>query len=120
VVPDTDSTSTATDTWGAVTFGYAGPEYLFTSDFGLYGGASIGVAGEVSSRRVDSTDSDHKARKEKASAGVAGMLSAGYEWRANKWFALNAEIFGGLYHGVDDNENTMNGSLFGLAMGVGF
>jgi hypothetical protein len=48
------------------------------------------------------------------------MVSVGYEWRANKWFAMNAELFAGLYHGVDDNEKSMNGGLFGLAMGVGF
>jgi hypothetical protein len=120
VVPDPSSTPTATDTWGTVTFGYAGPEYLYTSSLGLYGGVSIGVGGEVSSRKLDSSDSDTKYRQEKASAGMAGMLSAGYEWRASKWFALNAEIFGGLYHGLDDNENAMNGSLFGVAMGAGF
>jgi hypothetical protein len=33
---------------------------------------------------------------------------------------MNAELYGGLYHGIDDNENSMNGSLFGVAMGVGF
>jgi|GEM_PF-5540423 len=120
VVPDPSSTAATTDSWGAVTFGYAGPEYLYTSDVGLYGGASVGVAGEVSSRKVDNGNSDDDPDVEKASAGVAGMLSLGYEWRANKWFALNAEVFGGLYHGVDDNEDSMNGSLFGVAMGVGF
>ena len=120
VAPDLGSTTTATDTWGAVTFGYAGPEYLYTSDWGLYGGASIGVGTAMSSRRIDDGGSRTKHEMEKVSAGAAAMLSAGYEWRANKWFALNAEIFGGLYHGVDDNEDSMNGSLFGVAMGAGF
>jgi len=36
-----------------------------------------------------------------------------------KWFAMNVEAFGGLYRGVDDNDNGMKGSLFGFAMGAG-
>ena len=48
------------------------------------------------------------------------MCGLGYEWRANKWFAMNAEIYGALYHGIDDNEKSMNNALFGLGMGVGF
>jgi len=120
VVLEAGATAAATDGWGAVTFGYAGPEYLYTTDLGLYGGASVGVGAAMSSRKVSSADSDEEHELEKASAGIAGMLSLGYEWRANKWFALNVEGFGGLYHGVDDNENSMNGALFGLAMGVGF
>jgi len=38
----------------------------------------------------------------------------------NKWFAINTEIYGGLYRSVDDSDDSMIGSLFGLAMGVGF
>jgi hypothetical protein len=115
-----DATAPTTSEWGAVTFGYFGPEYLYTSDLGFYGGASLGVGFAVSSRNVEHGDSNKDGDVEKASGGVAGMLSAGYEWRANKWFALNVEAFAGLYHGVDDNENTMNGGIFGLGMGVGF
>ena len=120
VALDPSSTAAATDGWGAVTFGFAGPEYLYTSDLGIYGGASVGLGFAVSSRDVEDADDDSHAHTEKASAGVAGMLSLGYEWRANKWFAMNVEVFGGLYHGIDDNESSMNGGLFGLAMGAGF
>jgi hypothetical protein len=120
VEPDPASTAVATDSWGAVTFGYAGPEYLYTDGLGFYGGGSLGVAGAVSSRKTDVSGSDTKNHREKAALGVAAMLSAGYEWRANKWFAMNAELYGGLYHLVDDNEDAMNGSIFGVAMGVGF
>jgi hypothetical protein len=119
VALESGATASASTDWGAVTFGYAGPEYLYTSDLGLYVGGSVGVAGAASTRKVD-TGSNDDPQTEKASAGIAGMVSAGYEWRASKWLALNAEVFGGLYHGVDDNEATMNGGLFGLAMGVGF
>jgi hypothetical protein len=48
------------------------------------------------------------------------LCGLGYEWRANKWFAMNAEIYGALYHGIDDNEKSMNNALFGLGMGAGF
>jgi hypothetical protein len=115
-----DSTTATVDKWGAVTFGYVGPEYLYTSDLGIYAGASVGVGFAVSAHDVDHKDSDKDDDVEKASGGIAGMVSAGYEWRANKWFALNVEAFAGLYHGVDDNENSMNGGIFGLGMGVGF
>jgi hypothetical protein len=111
----------ATDTnaeWGAVSMGYVGPEYLYTSDLGLYAGGSLGVAGAMSRSKVDHDDDDKHV--ERGSAGIAGIASVGYEWRANKWFAMNAEAFGGLYHGIDDNENSMNGALFGLGVGMGF
>jgi hypothetical protein len=119
VILDPPATATTTDEWGVVTFGFAGPEYIYTTDFGLYAGGSIGIGGAMSASKFDDDDdkSDHL---ERGSAGIAGIASLGYEWRANKWFAMNAEIYGGLYRGIDDNENGMNGGLFGLAMGVGF
>jgi hypothetical protein len=120
VALEPDATATPTDRWGAVSFAHVGPEYLYASDLGIYGGASLGLGFAMSSRDVENDDSDTKDHLEKASAGVSGVLSLGYEWRASKWFAMNAEIFGGLYHGVDDDEVSMNGGLFGLAMGVGF
>jgi len=120
VLLDTSSTSTTTNDWGAVTFGYVGPEYIYTTDFGLYAGGSIGIAGAMSTRKIDNQNDNKSDNIERGSAGAAGILSLGYEWRANKWFAMNAEIYGGLYRGIDDNENAMNGGLFGLGMGVGF
>ena len=114
------STSTTTNEWGAVTFGFVGPEYLYTTDFGLYAGGSIGIGGAMSTKKLDDQGDDKKDHIERGSAGAAGILSVGYEWRANKWFAMNAEIYGGLYRGIDDNENGMNGGLFGMGMGVGF
>lgn len=120
VALDAGSTATPTNDWGAVTFGFAGPEYIYDTDFGVYGAASAGMGFAVSSRHLDDGSADHDHDVEKASAGLAGMLSLGYQWRASKWFAMNAEVFGGLYHGVDDNETSMDGALFGLGMGVGF
>ena len=121
VALDPSSTTPANNEWGAVTFFYVGPEYLYTSDLGIYGGASLGIGGAMSARDVENQDSTKdEDGLEKASGGLAGMLSLGYEWRANKWFALNVESYGGLYHGVDDNENGINGGIFGLGMGVGF
>jgi hypothetical protein len=120
ILPDPSTADTTTDGWGAVTFSYAGPEYLYTSDLGIYGGVSIGAGAAVSTRHIRQADSDDENHRERSSVGVAGVLSVGYEWRVTKWFALSAEFFGTLYHGVDDNENTMNGSLFGAAMGIGF
>jgi hypothetical protein len=120
VLRDPPADSTTTEEWGAVTFGYIGPEYLYSTDLGLYLGGSIGVAGAVSSTKVDKGDDHDREHTERGSAGAAGLLSVGYEWRANKWFAMNAEVFGGLYHGIDDNENSMNGALFGLGLGMGF
>ena len=116
-----DSTdTTTTNDWGAVTFGYIGPEYLYTTDFGLYAGGSIGFGFAMSTKKLDQNDHDKSDNIERGSAGGAGILSLGYEWRANKWFAMNAEVYGGLYRGIDDNENAMNGGLFGMGMGVGF
>jgi hypothetical protein len=118
--PSSTSTSTTTNDWGAVTFGFVGPEYIYTTDFGLYAGGSIGIGGAMSTKKLDEQGDDKKDHIERGSAGAAGILSLGYEWRANKWFAMNAEIYGGLYRGIDDNENGMNGGLFGMGMGVGF
>jgi hypothetical protein len=114
------ATAAPTNEWGAVTFGFAGPEYIYDTGFGLYGGASAGVGFAASHRNLEDADDRHDHDTEKASAGLAGMLSLGYEWRASKWFAMNVEVYGGLYHGLDDNEASMNGGLFGLGMGVGF
>jgi len=119
VILDPPATTTTTDEWGVVTFGFAGPEYIYTTDFGLYAGGSIGIGGAMSASKIGD-DNDKNDHLERGSAGAAGIASLGYEWRANKWFAMNAEIYGGLYRGIDDNENGMNGGLFGLAMGVGF
>ncbi len=112
------NTATSSD-WGSVSFGYVGPEYLYSTDFGLYAGGSLGVAGIVSSSKThENNDDDHHV--ERGSAGVAGILSVGYEWRANKWFVMNADAFGGYYRGIDDNENSMDSFVFGLGMGLGF
>ncbi|HEX7598297.1 MAG TPA: hypothetical protein VF518_08785 [Polyangia bacterium] len=112
--------TTTTNDWGAVTFGYIGPEYIYATDFGLYAGGSIGFGFAMSTKKLDSHDDHNNDNLERGSAGGAGILSLGYEWRANKWFAMNAEVYGGLYHGIDDNEKSMNGGLFGMGMGVGF
>jgi hypothetical protein len=119
VLLDPPAASNTNNEWGAVSLGYVGPEYLYTTDLGLYAGGSIGVAGAMSHSRFNDHDDDDK-NIEKGSAGVAGIASLGYEWRANKWFAMNAELFGGLYHGIDDNENSMQGALFGFGLGMGF
>jgi hypothetical protein len=119
VLLDPPATTTTNEDWGAVTLAYFGPEYLYDTGLGIYAAGSLGVAGLVSSSKVDDKNDDHD-HVERGSAGVAGIVSVGYEWRANKWFAMNAEAFGGLYHGVDDNENSMNGAIFGLGMGMGF
>lgn len=119
VLMDPPAASDTNSEWGAVSFGYIGPEYLYATDFGVYAGGSLGVAGAMSHSKFDD-DHDDDRHVEKGSAGVAGIASLGYEWRANKWFAMNAELFGGLYHGIDDNENSMNGALFGFGAGLGF
>ncbi len=119
LAPDSTAT-TPTDEWGAVTFGYVGPEYIYTSDYGVYAGASVGIGFAMSARDIDHEHANKEDDMEKGSGGIAAMLSAGYEWRVSKWFALNAEVFGGLYHGVDDNENGMDGAIIGMGMGVGF
>lgn len=120
VLLDPPATNNTNNEWGAVSFGYIGPEYLYATDFGLYAGGSIGVAGALSRSNFDDDDDDDDKHIERGSAGVAGIASLGYEWRANKWFAMNAEVFGGLYHGIDDNENSMDGAMFGLGLGMGF
>lgn len=120
ILLDSTTTTTSGDTpWGAVSFGYIGPEYLFNSDFGLYAGGSVGVAAVASTKDLDKSD-DSSNKLQRASAGGAAFVSVGYEWRASKWFAMNVEAYGGLYHGVDDNDTSMNSGLFGFGMGAGF
>ena len=115
------TTTNSNDQWGMVSFGYIGPEYVYSTDLGLYAGGSLGIAGAMSTSKLGNKDRDHKDDHiERGAAGIAGIVSFGYEWRTNKWFAMNAEVFGGLYHGIDDNENSMDGGLFGLGVGMGF
>jgi hypothetical protein len=128
---------TTNNKWGAVTLGYFGPEYIYDTGFGFYVGGSIGLAVARSKRDLDNKDegttfcvgvavcvpvmyTGAPSDTERSSLGLAGMLSLGYEWRMNKWFAINTETYGGLYRSVDDTDDSMTGSLFGLAMGVGF
>ncbi len=109
--------------WGAANFAYAGPEYIYTSPWGLYGGFSAGVGMAFTTddwdKSNDCDDDDHDSL-EHGAAGAAGILSVGYEWRVSKWFAMNAEAFGGLFHGVDDDERSMTTTMFGVGMGAGF
>jgi hypothetical protein len=119
LVYDTPPADGSTDKWGAVTFGFVGPEYLYTTNFGLYFGGSVGFAAAASNRDVE--DSKHKHDHiERGAAGVGCVLSLGYEWRMSKWFAMNAEIFAGGYSAVDDNDDSMKGGISGFAMGAGF
>jgi hypothetical protein len=127
LVYDTPPADGNTDKWGAVSFGYVGPEYIYTTDFGLYFGGSVGLAAAGSNRDIDddhdsSTNrhGDHHDNFERAAGGLGGILSLGYEWRVSKWFAMNAELFGGGYSAIDDNDDSMKGGLFGFAMGAGF
>ncbi len=123
----TSPSTVGTDEWGMVAFGYIGPEYLYTTESGIYFGGSLGVAGAMSQDRVDchdhcgdcGTTNDH-CGIDKGNVGGAAMASLGYELRMSKWFALNVEAFGGVYRGIDDDEKAMNGSIFGLGLGVGF
>jgi hypothetical protein len=73
----------------------------------------------VSSSDTQNNRSDDE-HIERGSASVAAIVSLGYEWRANKWFAMSVDGFAGYYHGVDDNETSMDSGIFGLAMGMGF
>jgi hypothetical protein len=125
LVYDTPPADGSTDKWGAVSFGYVGPEYIYTTDFGLYVGGSVGFAVAGSSREIDDGNSntkhdDHHDQIERGAGGLGAMLSLGYEWRVSKWFAMNAEIFGGGYSAIDDNDDSMRGGIFGFAMGAGF
>jgi hypothetical protein len=121
LVYDTPPADGSTDKWGAVSFGYVGPEYIYTTDFGLYVGGSVGFAAAASKRDIDD-DGDHGKHDdiERGAAGIGSLLSVGYEWRLSKWFAMSAEVYGGGYTAVDDNEDSMKGGIFGFAMGAGF
>lgn len=114
--------------WGGVQFGYIGPEYLYVTDSGVYFAGSVGIAGVVSTREADCTtnwracedDGDHQTDVQRGTGGGAALASIGYEWRLHKWFAINAEAFGGVYGGLDEDEQTMNGTIFGIGVGAGF
>jgi len=123
-----DGSRASPQSWGAVQFGYIGPEYLYVTDAGVYFAGSVGVAGLISTRESDCTsdwracqDGDnHHSDVQRGTGGGAALASIGYEWRLHKWFAINAEAFGGVYGGLNENEQTMNGSIFGVGVGAGF
>lgn len=124
LVYETPPADGRTDKWGAVSFAYAGPEYIYTTDFGLYVAGSVGLAVAASNRDIDhdddddGDDDDHDL--ERGAGGLGAMVSLGYEWRVSKWFAMSAEVFGGGYSAIDDDDNSMKGGIFGFAMGAGF
>ena len=124
----TSVVESGTNDWGSVEFGYIGPEYLYITDAGIYVAGSLGVGGVMSQSSMDPGDDctdcrvhrHHDTDIERGSVGGGAMASVGYEWRSSKWLALHLEAFGGVYHGLDDNERVMNNALFGLGMGLGF
>ncbi len=124
LIYDTPPADGRTDKWGAVSFGYAGPEYIYTTDFGLYVAGSVGLAVAASNRDIDHDDDNNDDDKnddlERGAGGLGAMLSVGYEMRVSKWFAMSAEVFGGGYSAVDDDDNSMKGGIFGFAVGAGF
>jgi hypothetical protein len=114
--------------WGAVQMGFIGPEYIYTFDSGLYLAGSLGVAGIASIDTLgcgsdglgSCNDGENHGDVQRGTLGGAGMASVGYEWRAGKWFAVNAELFLGLYRGLNDNEQSMTSSIVGVGLGMGF
>jgi hypothetical protein len=107
--------------WGSANYLHAGPEYLYTCPKGFYAGGSLGLGMAMTAKTLDDHHEDEDFDNlEHAAAGFSGILSVGYEWRFSKWFALNAEAYGGLFRGVDDDEKGMTNVHFGLGMGAGF
>jgi hypothetical protein len=127
-VLDENGTPSSPRSWGSVQLGYIGPEYLYVMDSGVYVAGSVGVAGVASTRTAHCTsdwnacrDGDrHENEIQRAVGGGAALASVGYEWRVHKWFALSTEVFGGVYGGVNENEQSMSGSIFGVGVGAGF
>ena len=116
--------------WGQVYYGYLGPEYTYLTRFGLYASGSLGLATTLAGDDAAGCspgflgcgwgeDIDNGGYN-RGSIGFGAMASLGYEWRIHRWFAMNAELFLGYYHGVDQDERDMDTGLFGLAAGIGF
>jgi hypothetical protein len=126
-VLDENGNRASPQTWGSVQMGYIGPEYLYTTAAGVYLAGSVGFTGVVSVRdqdcydwnRCDSND-HHHTDVQRGAVGGGALASLGYEWRAGKWLALSAEVFGGVYGGLGENERGMRGSVFGAGLGLGF
>jgi hypothetical protein len=108
--------------WGTANFTFAGPEYIYTLPSGFYGAASTGVGLAFTNNDIDKCHDcgSGKDNLEHGAAGVAGLVSLGYEWRLSKWFAMNVEAHGGVFRGVDDDERSMTTTMFGIGMGAGF
>jgi hypothetical protein len=115
--------------WGTVMAASAGPEYMYKSTAGFYGAAAVGVGLALSAMETacglgEPCAADDPRRNDadvqRASVGATGTLSLGYEWRAHPLLAVNAEIFGGLYRGLDDDERSLTNGTYGLALGLGF
>jgi hypothetical protein len=127
VILDPAPATTPAPAWGAVQMGYIGPEFIHVFDSGLYLAGSIGVAGLASVDRLgcgndglgSCNEGESHGDVQRGTVGGAGLASVGYEWRAGKWFALNAELFAGVYRGLNDNEDTMTSSLVGFGLGIG-
>lgn len=118
-----DGSRASPQAWGTVNLGYIGPEYLYVTDSGVYFAGSVGLAGVVSARQDDCSSrcsNRHNDDVQRSVGGGAALASIGYEWRLHKWLALSAEVFGGVYGGVNEDEQKMNGGIFGAGVGAGF
>jgi len=128
--PPPDPSAPATP-WGAVISGYLGPEYMYRTALGFYAAGSVGIGFALSAIDDDgcgetttTCTADQRRRGgdnvQHASIAAGGIASLGYEWRPLPLLAVNAEIFGGLSRGVDDDEASLTNGTYGLALGLGF
>ena len=116
--------------WGQVSYGYIGPEYTYLTRFGLYASGSLGLSTAFAGDEASGCspgffgcgfgDESGSNGHNRGSIGLGAIGSVGYEWRIQRWFAMNAELYLGYYHGVDQDERDMDSGLFGLAAGIGF
>ena len=119
---------------GSIFHFFMGPEYRYITDFNLYFGLSIGgfatgINEDTSSNSWETGDCYYDADgyyhcpdqwddvRSVLGLGVLGEI--GYELRFSYWFAMHFELFGGLYHGWDDEDFQMNNPTIGVIVGIG-
>ena len=118
------------DEWGEIASFYMGPEYRYQLSSGLYAGASIGFVYTLADNSFDNDDEpdcssaecleDYMERSDDQGVpGFGARAVVGWEYRFKRTLALNIEAFGGIFHGRDEDEQTMTTPTYGVAVGIG-
>ncbi|NOZ86069.1 MAG: hypothetical protein GXP49_07365 [Deltaproteobacteria bacterium] len=110
-----------------------GPEYRYRTPFNLTFGFCLGLGitaidNDINGSNSSEPDVDiwigdehyNESDNNRSVVSLAALAELGYEFRFGYWFGLQLELFGGLYHGFDNDARQVNNLIIGTSVGIGF